>query len=80
MAQVERKEIDKSSLKGKPIVWIMGSSTHYLTLENDDSIHFRVLRQIFVNKNGLMKHESIRVSCIHASCILIQVLQVWGDT
>merc|ERR1711884_931048 len=24
MAAVERKEIDKSSLKGKPIVWIMG--------------------------------------------------------
>merc|ERR1712127_616361 len=24
MAAVERKEIDKSSLKGKPVVWMMG--------------------------------------------------------
>ena len=33
MAAVERKEIDKSSLKGKPIVWIMGELSQHLYRE-----------------------------------------------
>ncbi len=74
MANIERKKVDTSALKGKPIIWIMGNILTFIYTTNKHlktKYNCTILRcKDFISYIEIT-HMYANIICIHKLCIFI---------
>ncbi len=75
MANIERKKVDTSALKGKPIIWIMGNILTYIYITNKH-IKTKYNCTILICKD-FTSNKQIKITHMYANIIFIHKLYIF---